>query len=123
MSKPRNDNRLRLQHMRDACDEVILFTQDAKSDDLGTRIMLRRALMMSLGIIGEAASQVSSDWRDAHPDVPWRDIVGMRNYLFHAYHSLDDAILWQAATESVPELIPQLDAMLDEIDNESRETS
>ncbi len=116
MSESGNANRLRLQHMRDACEEVTLFTQDAKPADLGTRIMLRRALMMSLGIIGEAASQVSSDWRDAHPDVPWRDIIGMRNYLFHAYHSLDDAILWQAATESVPALMPQLDAMLDELD-------
>lgn len=115
MSKPRNDDRLRLQHMRDACDEVILFIQDAKPGDLSIHIMLRRALMMSLGIIGEAASQVSSDWRDDHPDVPWRDIIGMRNYLFHAYHSLDDAILWQAASDSVPALIPQLDAMLDEI--------
>ncbi len=114
MNEQRDDDKLRLQHMREAADEVLLFTQDAKRDDLSTNIMLRRALMMSIGIIGEAASHLSNELRDAHPEVPWRDIVGMRNYLFHAYHSLDDAILWKAATESVPALIPQLDALLAE---------
>ena len=112
MTAPHDDDKLRLQHMREACDEVLLFAQDAGRADLAGNIMLRRALMMSMGIIGEAASHLSEAWRDAHPDVPWRDIIGMRNYLFHAYHSLDDAILWKAATESVPALIPQLDAML-----------
>ncbi len=114
MTVPRDDDRLRLQHMREACDEVLLFTQGAKYADLGTDIMLRRALMMSIGIIGEAASRISDEWREVHPNVPWRDIISMRNYLFHAYHALDDAILWKTATKSVPSLVPQLDAMLAE---------
>lgn len=116
MTTPRDDDFLRLRHMRDACDEVLLFTQGKTSADLGHNIMLRRALMMSLGIIGEAATRISGEWQESHPGVPWRDIISMRNYLFHAYHSLDDAILWRTAVSSVPDLIPQLDAMLAEKD-------
>jgi uncharacterized protein with HEPN domain len=114
MTVSRDDYWLRLQHMREACDEVQLFTQDKKQADLGTNIMLRRALTMSIGIIGEAASRISDEWREVHPNVPWRDIISMRNYLFHAYHTLDDAILWKTATESVPSLVTQLDSMLAE---------
>lgn len=82
MNTPRNEDRLPLQHMREACDEVLLFTQNATIVDLSRDIMLRRALMMSIGIIGEAASRLSDAKRLEYPTVPWRDIISMRNYLF-----------------------------------------
>jgi hypothetical protein len=74
--------------MHDYAGEVVLFTKDAARPDLDSNLMLRRALSMSIGIIGEAASHISQTFRDAHAKVPWRDIIGMRNFLFHAYSRL-----------------------------------
>ena len=110
-------DRLWLFDMRSACDEVLTFTDGATREMLDTDRMLYRALMMTVGIIGEAASQVSIELRTNHPEIPWRDIIGMRNFLFHAYFKIDKDILWQAATESVPALRPQLDVALEEMDS------
>lgn len=63
---------------------------------------------MSIGIIGEAASNISSATRAKYPNVPWRNIRAMRNFLFHGYFEIDADVLWQTATVSVPELRQQL---------------
>jgi len=65
------DDRIRLQHMLDAADAVAQFVTGHNRDQLETDIMLLRALSMSVGIIGEAASRVSDDYRNTHPEVPW----------------------------------------------------
>jgi len=78
-----DDDLLRLRHMRDASLEVLAFTTDRQQADLTQDQMLFRAVTMSTGIVGEAASQISQEFREAHPEIPWREIVGMRNYLFH----------------------------------------
>lgn len=106
------DDLIRLQHMRDAAAEVALFTSNHQRSDLDTDIMLLRALSMSVGIIGEAAARISADYREAHPEVPWTKIIGMRNFIFHAYFKTDPDILWNTATISVPELAAQVHALL-----------
>lgn len=105
-------DRLRLQHMLDFAKEAVAFTTQASRADLDRNLMLLRALSMSTGIIGEAASHISEGFRDAHPEIPWRKITTMRNFLFHEYFRVDPDILWNTATVSVPELIPQLEALL-----------
>lgn len=107
-----DDDALRLRHMRDAANEVIEFTRGSKRADLDTNQMMFRAVSMSVGIIGEAASQISSDFRNTHQEFSWRDIIGMRNFLFHVYHGIDRDILWKTATQNVVALIPLLDAVL-----------
>ena len=108
----RDDILLRLRHMLDYANEVMSFTTDKVRADLDTNLMLHRALSMSVGIIGEAASQIPREFHDTHPEISWRDIIGMRNHLFHVYHRIDPAVLWVTATEDVPELIPKLEAII-----------
>ena len=105
-------DRVRLLHMQDAAREVILFTTGATRDSLVTDLKLVRALSMSIGIIGEAAVNVSPEFREANPGIPWRQIIGMRNFLIHAYFNSDLDILWNTATQAVPDLVVQLDEVL-----------
>jgi uncharacterized protein with HEPN domain len=107
-----DDDLLRLRHMQDYAREVVEFTSDAKRDALDTNRVLLRAITMSIGIIGEAASQVSHEFREQHPSIPWREIIGMRNFLFHVYFMINNEILWNTATISIPELLAELDAVL-----------
>lgn len=107
-----HDDKLRLRHMLDAAHEAMAFVADATREQLDTDIKLLRALSMSIGIIGEAASQVSTEFREAHPEIPWRQIIGMRNFLFHAYFQIDHDILWDTATVAVPELVEDLSKYL-----------
>jgi uncharacterized protein with HEPN domain len=103
---------VRLRHIVDAAHEVIEFTRSESRASLDSDLKLVRALSMSISIIGEAASHLSDELREANLHIPWRQIVGMRNFVIHAYFNLDLDILWNTATESVPSLLPELVKLL-----------
>ena len=75
--------------------------------------MLRFALLYALQIVGEAASKISAQTRDEHPDVPWPVLIAMRNRVVHAYADVDHDILWTTATEAVPDLLVRARQILD----------
>ncbi len=66
---------------------------------------LRLAVERRIEIIGEAARRVSESFRTAHPGIPWAKIIAQRNVLAHEYGEIDDEIMWDVATVSIPELI------------------
>lgn len=110
MSK--HDDAARLHHMLDCAHEVVQFTTDKTRQALDEDRLLMRGLCMSIGIIGEAASKISSAGRNAHPQIPWRDIIDMRNFLIHTYFRIDKDILWNTATQSIPPLIVELQKII-----------
>lgn len=62
------------------------------------------AVIRNLGIIGEAAKNIRGEIKDKYPDVPWREIIGMRNKVIHEYFGVDIDILWKTIKEDVPML-------------------
>ena len=78
------------------------FTQ--YSNDRRTQLAVER----SLEIIGEAASRVSTSFRNAHPEIPWRQIIGQRNVLIHEYGEIKQERIWKTVTENIPQLIELL---------------
>lgn len=61
-----------------------------------------------LEIIGESAQAMSEQARSEYPDVPWRDVIGLRVVLAHHYHRVDPAQVWTIASTEVPHLAEQL---------------
>lgn len=106
------EDRIRLTHMRDACESVSRFIAGKNSADLVNDQMLQFALVRAIEIIGEAAGRVSEDVQRAAPEIPWREAVGIRNRLVHAYFDVDLGILWQTAVDSVPLLQERLEKLL-----------
>lgn len=76
---------------------------------------MQLALVHLVQIIGEAASRVSEDLRQCHPEIPWRQVVGMRNRVVHGYFEVDLNLLWHVVTLDVPKLRTQLAAIPDEM--------
>ncbi|MBI2238372.1 MAG: DUF86 domain-containing protein [Actinobacteria bacterium] len=70
------------------------------------------AVVRELEIIGEAASRISESARDAHPRIPWRQVMGMRTILVHEYFRIDLDIVWAAVTGDVPRLIAELEQVV-----------
>ena len=64
--------------------------------------------------IGESARRVSPGYRAAHPEIPWRNIIGMRHKLVHDYLDVDTDIIWDVAAIELPRLLPALQRLLQE---------
>jgi uncharacterized protein with HEPN domain len=75
---------------------------------------LRRAWVRSLEVIGEAAKQLPTDFRQAHPEVDWRGMAGMRDRLIHGYFAVDYELVWEVATAKVSDLRQPIAALLDD---------
>ncbi len=104
------DDRIRLRHIADALSAAIRFTEGRSREDLDKDEVLAFALLHVIQIVGEAASKVSAEFRGQQ--IPWVLITGMRHRLVHAYFDINHDILWTTATESVPELLSQVDRLL-----------
>jgi len=67
------------------------------------------AVLLQFTVLGEAAKRVSSEFRDAHPEMPWRKITGFRNVVVHDYFQVDFRRVWRIAIHDIPELIHTLE--------------
>ena len=106
------DDTIRLQHMLEAARDALSFIADKSRADLDTSRMLALSLVKSIEIIGEAASRVSPDCQARYSDIPWPEIVAMRNRLIHAYFEVDLDIVWRTVTEELPPLVAELEKAL-----------
>ncbi len=73
------------------------------------------AVIRALEIIGEAAKRVPTGLRTKYPDIPWRDITGMRNKLIHEYFGVDLQTVWTTVREDLPALLVPLRRMRDDL--------
>lgn len=69
-------------------------------------------IIRRLEIIGEAVKQIPEEFKNSHPQIPWRDIGDMRNVLIHVYFDIDYIIVWKTAAELVPQLKKQIEVLL-----------
>lgn len=105
----RKDDAVRFLHMLEAAREALSFAENKTRTSLNTDRKLALALVKDIEIIGEAAANVTPEGREILPDVPWNEIVGMRNRLIHAYFDIDLDVLWKTIIEDIPPLISKLE--------------
>ena len=67
-----------------------------------------RAFTRSLEIIGEAVRNLPQDFKEKYPNVPWKEIAGMRNKLIHEYFGVNYGIIWRTVKEDIPRLRTQI---------------
>lgn len=86
------------------------MAEGRKRADLDSDRQFNLALVRLLEIVGEAANRVPVDQRARIPEIPWPEIVGLRNRLIHGYDEVDFDILWQIVGHDLPRLIEILEA-------------
>ncbi len=98
--------------LRTAADLSRWFRDEVSSSaELDSNRMLLLTVVRAIEVIGEAAPNVFITTREAHPELPWAAITGMRHRLVHAYFDVDPDIVWMAATVEVPCLLRQLESI------------
>ena len=101
-------DRIRVQHILDEAEEASKYIEAISFEEFIKDGKTVRAVIRSIEVIGEAASRISGEFREEHPDIPWQKIIGMRNRLIHVYFDIDLPVLWQTVKENLPSLIEQL---------------
>ena len=103
---------VRVRHILDAAREAVNFAEGRSRADLDTDRKLNLSLVRLLEIIGEAARGLSQEFRQEHPDLPWKSMVGIRDRLIHGYFDINLDVVWQTVTEDLPPLIAQLEKIV-----------
>ena len=97
------DDRIYLLHVRDAIQYILEYTATGKEGFFADR-KTQDAVVRNLEIIGEATKRVSTSLKDAHPDISWKPIAGMRDKLIHDYFGINLQLVWDVVERDLPAL-------------------
>ena len=109
-----------LDHMQQAATDACSFAEGLGKDDFLKDRRTQQAVIMSLVIIGEAVTKVMDgyvDFTQAHAQIPWRNMRGMRNRIAHGYFDINLDVVWDTVQAALPELLQQLPAVRQDADD------
>ncbi len=109
--RPREDLIL-LRDMLDYARRAATAVGNRTRSDLDTDVVLAGALERFVEVIGEAAGRLTEATRKVSPEIPWHEMISMRNRLVHGYFSVDLDILWTVVTDDLPVLIARLERIV-----------
>jgi uncharacterized protein with HEPN domain len=110
-----------LQHILDAINRIQGYTAGVSYDQFLQDTLLQDGVVRQLEIIGEAAKNVSSTFRDAYPKLPWSQMTGTRNKLIHGYFDVNLFIVWDTVQSDLPPLKQQVERILEETNKKDGE--
>lgn len=107
-----NRDEAALLDIHNAAQRILLFASGLTKANLATNEEKQSAILYQVIVVGEATKRLSTDFRNAHPDVPWKDIAGMRDILAHQYDRVNLETLWDVIQKDIPELIALIAPLL-----------
>ena len=102
-----------LEHMLQAFNRIEELLARTTREQFDGDWVIQDALIRELEIVGEAAGRVTSDLARSHPEIPWKEITGLRHKLIHDYFTVDLGIVWKTATEEAAEVRPLIEKALE----------
>ncbi|MYE22602.1 MAG: DUF86 domain-containing protein [Gammaproteobacteria bacterium] len=107
-----------VRDMLHCCNGILMHTAGLDRELVfRTRVVLD-ATLWNIAMLGEAAGNVPKPVQNAHPEIPWRTIISAGNRVIHGYGDIDEDVAWDIVSHEIPELIPQLRALLEEAERE-----
>ena len=101
-----------LRHIIDECSYLIAVSNKLEFDAFLENETLKRAVVRSLEIIGEATKKIPPDFKVTWNSIPWKNMAGMRDRLIHDYIGVNYAIVWDVIINKIPDLHKQISAVL-----------
>ena len=111
----------RLRHIADSIANIEDFLRDKSLEQMKEDVMCYHAVVYNIMIIGEAANMLTKEFRESHPEVPWRQIIDMRNVLVHGYYNTSPLFVWETYTNDLGPLLEQVKQYIEEIQKVNEE--
>ncbi|MEM1122861.1 MAG: DUF86 domain-containing protein [Bacteroidota bacterium] len=109
-------DKARLLHIVESVDKIESYLGNSTYEDFEGNPMMKDACIRNLGIIGEASNRVSKEIQEQHQEVPWRQIIGLRNIVVHEYFGIDVNIVWDIIKFNLPNLKQQVKNIIEGLD-------
>lgn len=101
-----------LKHIADECEYLLSVNKDIAKDEFLNDETLKRAVVRSLEIIGEATKKIPADFKEKWNTIQWKNMAGMRDRLIHDYLGVNYSIVWDVFKNKIPELSNQIQSVL-----------
>ena len=105
----------RLYHIEESINHVMNFLEGKTFEEMRDDVMCFHAVVYNIMIIGEAANMLTKEFREEHPEVPWRNIIDMRNVLVHGYYIASPLFIWETYTNDLEPLLEQVKGFIKEL--------
>jgi len=105
-----------LKHILDAISNIEKFIEGVNKENFLSNVEKQYAVLRGLEIIGEATKNLSEELKKKHPNIPWKEIAGMRDKLIHQYFGVNLDLVWETIKTELPELKNQISRILKEIE-------
>jgi uncharacterized protein with HEPN domain len=108
-------DKTRLQHIYDAILEIESYVQEYSYDFFQSNTMMHYACVKQLEIIGEAANHLTDHFKLLYSEIPWREIIDLRNLLIHEYFGIDTKIVWDIIKTDIVSLKPHIKEIIEQL--------
>jgi uncharacterized protein with HEPN domain len=112
----KRDVRVFLEDILESIEKIEEYTANIDEDDFYENSVIQDAVLRRLEIIGEAVKNIPDDFREKHPDIPWKQIAGMRDVLIHAYFGVNLRRVWKVIEEDIQDLKLKILKILEDLE-------
>lgn len=109
-------DKMRLEHIAEAIERLQTHAGNLSKAELRKDVLRYYGIVKNIEIIGEAARMLTDEFKSAHPEVQWRNIAGMRNFLVHEYFNVDEETVYEVIHAEIPVLKEQVIGFISTID-------
>lgn len=110
---PHKDWKIRIHDILKSIETIEQYTEGMNFEDFSADRKTVDAIVRHRIVLGEATAHMPDNVCEEHPDIPWYEMRGMRNFVVHEYFNVNDKILWHTLKKNLPPLIPSLKKMIE----------